>query len=121
MTDQDLIIAVAKLDGWEFWTHPEGSPKLAKARDREQRDYWTSQGCFTIETNFGVLPKNIPDYLTSRDAIIPVIEKQPDSVIATVCMHLIADKQHREGFRLLLSKPKQLAIALVKATGGWKE
>jgi hypothetical protein len=60
-------------------------------------------------------------YLTSRDAIIPVIEKQPHDIklrfhgeAAVVCRAF--------GYldEAIYLTPRQLCIALLKATGKWK-
>lgn len=59
----------------------------------------------------------LPPYLTSRDAIISVIEKQGEGVSETVKEFLI--KQNvRPTF---LATPPQLCEALLRATGKWIE
>lgn len=74
--------------------------------------------------------------LVSRDAIIPVIEKQDDGEFYLNFIEALWDEQHpsteSKDFRLpyyseaaiwLMIKaiPRQLCIALLKATGKWKE
>lgn len=111
MTDQQLIIAVAKLDG-----------KLTSSVNENNT-------CFCEEC---VAEKGL-NYLTSHDAIIPVIEKQSEEIQAHVWFWIVSKyiPQLRSlndvvAINLLpaiirKATPKQLSIALVKATGKWEE
>jgi len=84
MTDTELIIEVAKLDNRPCtYYHVEGT-------------------CDNLSHR--------PPYLTSRDAIIPVIEKQESMIVARIA-----------GEYTCLATAKQLSIALVKACGKWKK
>lgn len=125
MTDQSLIIAVAKLDEITF--------------DALTGDVMVAPGRYEKPH-----PNHFKPYLTSRDAIIPVIEKQdfteeqwevflrfciPDEADWIACNKVWRDERFRlqqsrlpRAFRLLaLLSAKQLSIALVKATGKWEE
>lgn len=98
MTNNDLIIAVAKLD------------------DPAQ--------CLCFEV--GCPAWKYKDCLTSRDAIIPVIEKLCDTRDRQEAFieHLIAIEEplgRLRWFDTLTTAPKQLTIALVKATGNYHE
>lgn len=126
MTDQQLIIAVAKLDGW---TNPKcdadntntcyGTPPLDNPPPKERN--WLFKEYLCCE---------LPHYLVSRDAIIPVIEKVCNTKELKeefVCC-LTLELDDTEHFSLLdvfsaitKTTPKQLAIALVKACGNWEE
>lgn len=122
MTDTQLIIAVAKLDDpnkitWvtiDAMNHPVPEPY-----------WWIHPDC--------------KKYLTSRDAIIPVIEK----VFSKITCHSFfdtlgiecakdtadvdgqyeyqGDGSYYEQWLIFKATPKQLSIALVKATGNWTE
>lgn len=111
MTDSEVIIEVAKLDGWDVH-HPNliTSSVIGFPPGSESIDDW----------------KPLPNYLTSRDAIMPVIEK---------CKPIIGNNQDmfvsylwremglKAGdcvFEAFLATPRQLCIALLKATGKWK-
>lgn len=94
MTDQQLIIAVAKLDG-----------KLTSSVNENNT-------CFCEEC---VAEKEL-NYLTSRDAIIPVIEKQSDTVQYNTLLQLSV-----VAYKVIVQSPRALSIALVKATGNWEE
>lgn len=126
MTDTEIIIEVAKLDGLE-------DIKLAGP-------FKTVGGTRPIlldGTRVGYGYENAKDYLTSRDAIVPVIEGlRLAPTQAKVFLAEILNETNNElslaiGFwdrrnpydllRLLLATPRQLCIALLKATGKWKE
>lgn len=108
MTDNELTIECARLDGWEYDNDPH-SPEYVKH-------------------NVGVIFKRLPPYLTSRDAIIPVIEKniKPDAEYNSLWWEFFnaLDEQDKNEFNntsYLFAPPRQLAIALIKAVGKWKE
>ena len=67
MTDQEIIIEIAELDGWEFDPHANGL--------KNPNPILPSQ--YVV---LGINHPNIPKYLSSRDAIVPVIEKQTQKV-----------------------------------------
>ena len=119
MTDTELTIEIAKLDGWE-----------------QKGEAWTKVGRPYVR---GLSMFN---YLTSRDAIMPVIEKQigtsfiyndkayrfvealdfqingkitGHSVDGLPTVYVIAP------WSFMLASPRQLCVALLKATGKWKE
>ena len=107
MTDQSQIIALAELDGWEY--QPEGA--------------WC-KACYKRGDSV-VLPEQLDYYLTSRDAIVPVIEKQSDGVQRKVAAALWSETFSRDLIGLIQStikkNPRQLSEALLRATGKWKE
>lgn len=99
MTEQDQIIEIAKLDGWNY------------------EDHCLCQGCLEL---------NNKSYLTSRDAIVPVIEKQswPTKVaIAGIICSLKTNSEVEYSPRVatMLATPSQLSEALLRATNKWKE
>lgn len=113
MKEQSQIIAIAELDGWKL--NPFGGmypPNLQP------------------ETNLNQQFK-IPNYLHSRDAIVPVIEKWiTDEQSKWRFITKIADitgldrldsGEYHEVFYLLLVSPSQLCEALLRATGKWTE
>lgn len=58
---------------------------------------------------------NPPNYLTSYDAIIPLIQKQPYEVKCNMWNHLDAESD------LWDATPQQLCEALLRATNKWIE
>ena len=104
MKDQDQIKAIAELDGFRDFKI-EVKPAITY--------YWAYQ---SGAINWEILP----DYLTSRDAIVPVIEKNyPDTtarflkIVINNQGYLITDS------RLAFATPPQLCEALLRANGKW--
>jgi hypothetical protein len=103
MKPQDIIEAIAVLDGFLI------------------------NGTFNDEPLFfkehkGVTWQYLPPYLTSRDAIVPVIEKNyPDKIAASLVQVL----QNSPGCNrvtnawIMTATPSQLCEALLRATGKW--
>lgn len=111
MTDEQIIIALAKLDGYELQTRGDGT-------------YW-----HPVHNKY-FLKHEMPQYLTSRDAIIPVIEKlvnTKDEVwnfsvnLSKVLTEKDEDYQELSPVDYITATPKQFCIALLKATGKWEE
>ena len=110
MTDQEIIIEVAKLDGWtcnnSTWFSPSGSSNACYKDD------------MTLIPDEDVLPR----YLDSRDAIIPVIEKQGRHFSLADVLYETCRKNHEDrDMAFILSNARELCIALLKAKGKWKE
>lgn len=123
MREKSMIKALAELDGWT-------NIELDRAHSDMQRSQYT--GDHDSGSVF------VPDYLTSRDTIIPLIEKQnlteqqwelflrnavpnESDWIANNKLGLgtftITQSRLPKAFRLLiLATPHQLATALLKAT-----
>lgn len=112
MTDTEIIIAVAKLDGWS--------------------EHETSPNMFVYKgVNGEALLHSRPHefkYLTSRDAIVPVIEKciNTDAIQTNFNYKLYellprktADGNAFTYVMAVLAKPRELSIALLKATGNY--
>lgn len=121
MTPEDKIKAIAELDGWSDISWPFGTA-------------FTGQGK-PPHLNANLTP--LLPYLTSRDAIVPVIEKHPLEVKRKV-VHIVSDlfysskdeknQWYNGGWRVdckamacLFSTPSQLCEALLRATGKWIE
>lgn len=111
MSDNEITIEIAKLDGWKF-----DGEKLYTDADPQH----ISVECF--------------DYLTSRDASVPVIEKVCCMPTTVGTSELRADfiaylansigncePPRNQYFELVCATPRQLCIALLRATGKWKE
>lgn len=106
MNERDQLIEIAKLDGKEEWEYNPNNPA------------------------FGSLL-----YLTSLDAIVPVIEKQTFSIqygmtrIIAMMRSGGDDKEYRYypqdmtfyGRLCMTATPRQLCEALLRATGKWKD
>lgn len=112
MTDNQIIIEVAKLDGFELpdsnegWNHnnPLSPTGISIDNHKGQCKRWVEK-----------------QYLTSRDAIIPVIEKQTPKIREYIVSCLVTLRQNDELQDLICASAKQLSIALLKATGKWTE
>jgi len=62
------------------------------------------------------------NYLTSYDAIIPLIQKQNVPTITRISLNLsMAQNGTAKAFAWLKATPSQLCEALLRATGKWKE
>lgn len=99
MTPQDQIKALAELDGWtlqEFKTHPAWNI-WHKGEDQRSNE-------------------TLPHYLTSYDAIIPLVQKQDHETRRKIgsCPH------GTTGMISIMMTPHQLCEALLKAVGKWK-
>lgn len=109
MTDQQLIIEAAKLDGYTPYFRNAEVYKFV----REDIGFiWMDT--FMYQHN----------YLTSHDAIISVIKKQylHDSTLLGRMYKILCNDAGLEAPEIWIqSTPKQLCIALVKATGKWTE
>lgn len=105
MTDNAIVIAVAKLDGWTQIerNHPSDNDLYSGVKP----DYPNYPNPAKYE---------LPDYLTSRDAIISVIEKQTDTVQYNTFLQLSV-----VAYKAIVQSPRALSIALVKAAGNWEE
>jgi len=123
MNEQEIIKAIAELDGWTnipmfggsgFWY--QNFSELT----RDSAEHGTLKGAHA--------EYQLPPYLTSRDAIVPVIEKQEYNIqlrfaraLAKICD---ADRWHEKenyAMQILKSIPCQLCEALLRATGRWKD
>lgn len=116
MNEQDQIRAIAELDGWVWHGDSAWDTNLP---------YWKNKE--------GIAYQWLPHYLTSYDAIIPVIQKQQETnldvryAISYVLQSLrfgfnSKNLDHAEATDLLLcASPSQLCEALLRATGKWIE
>ena len=85
-----------------------------KTRLLAELDGFTVEKCGCGKCNRWVDSKHIkaiPSYLTSYDAIIPLIQHQPVAIMGKVL------KQFKDGTRLLYATPEQLCDAVLIATG----
>lgn len=114
MTPQEQIRAIAELDGWIHETF------ISQFDRKTVCDRWTrgQKGINAKQTY------SIPNYLTSRDTIVSVIEEQDSSTqiliageLYQLCRHLHRDKD----VSFILATAKHLSEALLRATGKWKE
>ena len=121
MKKQDQIRAIAELCGWKVFQESDGLFCLFNKEKQVASYGWeTEQGAWNhFNTAFGG-----NDLLVSRDAIISVIEKNyPDKVGHTLA-DIIACDTFPFGYstgRLITATPAQLAEALLRATGKWKD
>lgn len=121
MTDEQITIAVAKLDGWLDVKEYTYTYDYAG----EQGSYKRIQGRSLANLGHFV---GLPAYLTSRDAIIPVIESQLGDneerwskflheLGKLVGFHLGMEVPRWNLMkRFMFATPRQLCIALLKET-----
>jgi len=93
------IKALAELDGFRYLSPDTG---LCYRTDKVEED--------------GV---KCPDYLTSYDAIIPLIQKQSYATVSVI--HSSLCDMNDTKFFLRDTTPAQLCEALLRATGKWEE
>lgn len=115
MTPHDQIKALAELDGWEF-LKPHG----------HERNYWLWNNDIPIagdEEGFDAILHVLPPYLTSRDAIVPVIEKcLKDPQIAHIFFLITTQDMLQAKYgHPLFATPAQLCEALLRSVGKWKD
>ena len=99
MTPEDQIKAIAELDGYTIEERGEGLTPHCRHK---------------VKPLCGL---NQLQYLTSRDAIVPVIEKQPKEVRLHIASMLILAEDDVTVF----PSATQLSEALLRATGKWKD
>jgi predicted oxidoreductase len=115
MSEQDQIKALAELDGFKFELVDRdvvGFPYrwFFRCPPEKRGNQFLSQG----NVDDGVRSFNdLPNYLTSYDAIILLIQKQPRQIINKISLW-------KELF-VIMSTPAQLSEALIRAHGLWKE
>ena len=128
MNPQEQIKALAELDGWTKIVHV---PSLGLTRGIPPRPVYTYE---YINGTY-----EVPSYLTSYDAIIPVIHKKLNrytchSFFDALGLLAIKDWQDIDGapsyegdgsyfeiWVLFKATPQQLCEALLRATGNWIE
>ena len=118
MNPTDQIRAIAELDGWKFVPSHDSS-----LTGRAIPEHWVNDDEYDkiwVESAF-------PKYLTSYDAIIPVIQKQfihiyqwldferSLALVLGVCTTILYGRD------ALKATPAQLCEALLRATGKWTE
>lgn len=111
MTNNEQITALAKLDGWTF----DGNGLI-----KNPSPYGTPADQATLWINH----PNIPKYLTSYDAILPLIKKQPKDVQERFIVFLMGETLGTllpHLMKMFNSTPRQLAESLLRAHGLWKE
>ena len=113
MTDEQIIKAVAELDGWKQFEDTDDGLLGVPPKASMAYPYRARFGC-------GMMP--CPKYATSYDAIIPVIKKQKFSVRQRFFRELrLLNRTESFGQlrdeEFLFMSPRQLCVALVKALG----
>ena len=91
MTNEEKIRVLAELDGFEWFTDALGYRIHAKP------------------------------YTDSYDAIIPLVQKQPREILVRVVLSFKGQNDVSRMVDWLQYTPEQLADALIKAVGKWKE
>lgn len=100
MTETEQVKALAELDGLYFGTE-----------DSDREECWRNQNGLVVD---------LPNYLTSYDAIIPLIQKQ-DGETKNLVEDYIEECQTMKTSFWYDATPAQLREALLRATGKWKD
>ncbi len=116
MTPESQIKALAELDGWN-----------SLGQDAEMTEHWIQFPREVISRlSYGEIRKQrvwcLPSYLTSYDAIIPLIQKQPKNILVRIVLGI--KKAENDVARMvdwLQLTPSQLCEALLRATGKWED
>ena len=113
MTDQDKIKALAELDGWTLTT--KSIPVWTVTGYSGEGEYQPSDRTGFARGDAFKLYNSMPQYLTSYDAIIPLILRQDYHIKRKVfdAMEELLDEAD-------FGSPTQLADALLVATGKMK-
>ena len=108
MKEQDQIKALAELDGFRF----EYGFNVSHYQNQIR---WTD--------SHGSIICGAKDYLTSYDAVIPVIQKQGNEIAKALVLEIVDGSELADytGLRLFHSSPTELCEALLRATGKWKD
>ena len=104
MTTQDQIKALAELDGWK--------QNIDEAQLSWKETWSSPANNFKTYFRFTELPR----YLTSYDAIIPLIQKQDNETRCSIS-EWCHNNHHSP---VIMATPAQLCEALLRATGKWK-
>jgi hypothetical protein len=132
MKPEDQIKALAELDGCsDLWvvmkrglyyrpqakgyTHNISEAWVCQYSTAKAEEYLRGDEPVTIK------PAPCKPYLTSYDAIIPLIQKQPLIVKQSVAVCFMKDGGWSVGDDLISATPSQLCEAVLRTTGKWKE
>lgn len=125
MTEREQIRALAELDGYTLSCNERTLLQWNLYKDGVVKVYLgdTNYGeGFTWES----IIRHLPDYLTSYDAILPLIQKQRENSWSELFQELcnIVEPcecgQHWSAWAFDFT-PAQLCEALLRATGKWKD
>ena len=129
MTTEQKTKVLAELDGYS----EVSDNGTAYVKDTVENWEKHRHDCIVSEEREGMLFVDVPRYLTSYDAILPLIQKQLKTYgdelrfQAAIYELLVANPPRGEdnpyciAVRMLCATPVQLADALLRATGKWKE
>lgn len=128
MNDEETLIELAKLDGYKYYKDSTGViPFLQLGRDLS--GVWKECDHPKDGDKFQWVYSQIPNYLTSRDAIIPVIIKLRDKTFNGFKFDITfsgAVSEHLKGecgslIELFSLTPRELSICVLKGAGKYKE
>jgi hypothetical protein len=108
MTNEQIIKACAELDGWKDVDINKLHKPWLVLGDRPTF-YGGEIKSYTVDML-------VPSYLTSYDAIIPLIQKQSDEIRGKAWGEIISINP-----KAFDESPRQLCEALLRATGKWIE
>jgi len=106
MNEQAQVKALAELAGWEDFVYSLNN----------------SQGLGGTPPNWGdsdMRYHSCEEYLTSYDAIIPLIQKQTQNISNRIYLSILERQEY--GMHIFSATPAQLCEALLRSTGKWTE
>ena len=117
MTNEQQIKALAELDELEWMRDPNDNcwcwfHKVTK--------WFCGKNLFTTDSyiNWDALPP----YITSYDAIIPLIQKQDSMTRTRIAVSLsVGQNNTARSYDYMMQTPSQLSEALLRATNRWTE
>lgn len=121
MKNEEIIHAVAELDGFQNIDNYLGRGVIPFVQTKLMGN---KDGLGEADDALGRELIEIPDYLTSRDAIIAVIEKKYPDLVARYLVDVLAKHyktSHVTFAMIMCATASQLTEALLRATGKWKE
>lgn len=105
MTREEKIKFLAELDGWK-WYSPTAE---SISRGYPKWGYWISP-VFTFRDEL----KTPPNYLSSYDAIIRLVQKQPRNILTQIVLSMKGQNDVSRMVDWLMFSPEELADILIK-------
>ena len=121
MTTEQKIKALAELDGWkDIQINPPYPPNSNERLVLGDEPIWSNGNIISY-----ICDRHCKPYLTSYDAILPLIQKlcTRNQELKVQFLNTLRSsfRQPASDYDMMMATPEQLADALLRATGKWKE